>query len=72
MPSKSDIKTCLDAMVYEFGTEPVEAGPTIVVIEGGYADVWVDGDVTQHGRVVFNCIREAEEREMAVPDCIQW
>jgi len=29
--------------------------PETVMLSTGYADVWADGDVNQHGRVVFNC-----------------
>lgn len=28
-------------------------GPETIMLSTGYAHVWLDGDVTQHGRVVF-------------------
>lgn len=27
-------------------------GPIVVMLSSGYADVWSDGDVTQHGTVI--------------------
>jgi len=54
--SAFDLATANEALAeHEAGESD---GPIIVVLSTGYADVWQDGEVTQHGVVIANLYDE--------------
>lgn len=30
-------------------------GPVVIMLSSGYAELWDDGEVTQHGHIVYRC-----------------
>jgi len=48
--------------------EALESPSEVIMLSSGYAEVWADGDVVQHGRVIANADDLADELDVEILD----
>lgn len=52
--SEDDIDSCFRHNEERMAGGPDDGGPDVVMIGEGYAELWLDGDVVMHGKLVGN------------------
>lgn len=55
-----DVKIAIQAYKAVMADIDEYDGPEIAVFSFGYGEIWADGDVTAHGRVVFKVNEDGE------------